>query len=272
VIRDQRSLTATVIAIVSPGVLAETAGTLASLSRGAGVRPVIISIGDDPEAPRRDEDGATVIEGLLPRYLDKAVASVRLSSLPAAAWWRAGDPRTLRDLAALVDRVVLDLEDPAEAWTMVPAIARLAPVSDIRWARLTRWRDLVAQFFDVPDVREATYDRLAIAGADVHDAALLAGWLKSRLPGGRGIDVVHDRRGGARLGAVELSGPAGRLAVRLLPNGTCLETLVDLHEGPATSRVVARGDDHLAALLGEELRVRSRDLAFEDAVRGTERS
>jgi hypothetical protein len=270
--RDQRSLTATVIAIVSPDLFAETAATLASLSGGASVRPLIISLGDDPGAPRRDENGATVIEGLPARYLDNAVASLRLSSLPAAAWYRAGDPGALQDLAKLVDRIVLDLEHPAAAWALVPAIAPLAPVSDIRWARLTRWRELVAQFFEAPEVRSMTWERLSVTGADAHDAALLAGWLRSRLPGGAGLEVVHHRRAAARLESVELSGTAGRLSVRLLPSGTCLETLVDLRDARATSRAVSRGDDHLATLLGDELRVRSRDLAFEDAARAAGQS
>ena len=27
-------------------------------------------------------------------------------------------------------------------------------MSDLRWTRLTRWRELFAQFFDLPDVRD----------------------------------------------------------------------------------------------------------------------
>lgn len=269
---NQRALTATVIAIVSPASRDEAGATLSALSRGAGVRPVIITLGDSPEAQRRDDGGAIVIDGLIPRYLDNAVASLRLSSLPAVAWWRAGEAGVLVDLARLVDRVVLDLEDPSGAWPLVPRIAELTAVSDVRWARLTRWRSLVAQFFDVPEVRAARYDRVAIAGADPHLARLFGGWLRSRLPGGAGVDVVRERREGAALESVELAGPDGWLAVRLLSNGRCLETVVEMRSGHAASRVVALGDDSLAALVSEELRVRSRDLAFEDAVRETEQA
>jgi hypothetical protein len=267
----QRSLTGTIIAVVPPGTEGAAAETLASLSAVSGVQPVIISLGDNPAAPRTEHRGATVIEGLRSRYLDNAVASLRVSSLPAAVWWRTGGPQALEDLAALVDRIVLDLDDPAEAWARVPALASHAAVSDIRWARLTRWRDLLAQFFEVPEVRSTTYSRVDIRGADRHDAALLAGWLKSRLPGGPSFDVDHRSDAGPKLASIELSGPEARISVRLLPNGTCLETVVTVREGPPISRVVARGDDRLPALLGEELRVRSRDLAFEDAVRAAER-
>src|SRR5690606_24023765 len=106
--------------------------------------------------------------------------------------------------------------------------AALAPVSDIRWARLTRWRDLVAQFFDLPETRAAAWDRLVIAGADAHDARLLSGWLRSRLPGGRSIEAVHESGGGATLRSVRLSGTGGSLSVRLLPSDSCLETIVEL--------------------------------------------
>ena len=269
---EQRSLTGTIIAVVQSGTEGAAAEALASLSAVSGVQPVIISLGDNPEAPRTTQLGATVIEGLPPRYLDNAVASLRVSSLPAAVWWRTGDPQALEDLAALVDRIVLDLEDPVEAWARVPALASHVAVSDIRWARLTRWRDLMAQFFEVPEVRRATYSRVEIRGADRHDAALLAGWLKSRLPGGADLDVDHQADAGPKLASIELSGPEARLSVRLLPNGTCLETVVAVQDGSPVSRVVARGDDRLPALLGEELRVRSRDLAFEDAVRAAEPS
>ena len=268
----ERALTATVVAIVSPASRQEACATLSALSHRAGVRPIIISLGQDTEPPRNDVDGAVVIDGLVPKYLDNAVASLRLSSLPAIAWWRAGELSVLTALTRLVDRVVLDVPDPAAAWALVPDLAEHAPVSDIRWARLTRWRDLVAQFFDMPDVRTGRWATLKISGSDAFDARLMAGWLQSRLPGGRETAVEHLPTRGERLQSIELAGDRGRLAARLLPNGTCIETVADLRTGHMESRVVTRGDEALPALLGQELRVRSRDLAFEDAVRELERT
>lgn len=267
----ERALTATVVAIVSPASREEACATLSALSHRAGVRPIIISLGQETEPPRKDGDGAIVIDGLVPKYLDNAVASLRLSSLPAIAWWRAGEMSVLTALTRLVDRVVLDLPDPAAAWRLVPALSEDAPVSDIRWARLTRWRDLVAQFFDMPDVRTGTWTRLTVTGSDPFDARLMAGWLQSRLPGGHEIEVEHRSMSGERLQSIELSGDRGRLGARLLANGSCIETVADLRTGHRESRVVTRGDERLPALLGQELRVRSRDLAFEDAVRELER-
>jgi glucose-6-phosphate dehydrogenase assembly protein OpcA len=267
-----RSLTATVVAVVAPERREGVADTLASLSTVSGVRPIIIALGDSREAPRHEQGGAIVIDGLVPRYLNNAVASLRLSSLPTLAWWRATDAGGLHDLANLVDRVVMDLEDPSRCWPLVPGIAPLASVSDVRWARLTRWRDLVAQFFDIPEVRRSfTADRLEILGTDDHETRLLGGWLKARLPFSERLAVVAQSGGSARLQSLRLSGPEGSLGVRLLPNGSCLEATVDMHSGHSSSRVVPLGDQGMMALLGQELRVRSRDLAFEDAVREAER-
>jgi glucose-6-phosphate dehydrogenase assembly protein OpcA len=264
-----RTLTTTVVAVVSPDTRGGVVAALSSLSRISGVRPVIVVLGDAREAEPREEDGALVIDGLVQRYLNNAVASLRLSSLPTLVWWRAGDPGRLPDLAALADRVVMDLDDPSAGWSVVPDIARLASVSDLRWARLTRWRDLIAQFFDMPEVKDlpTPFERLEIAGTDPHDARLLGGWLRARLPAGERLEVVRIPGGDARLRSAELKGPTGRLVVRLLPGGACLETAVEMSSGHSSSRVVALGDQGLVALLGEELRVRSRDLAFEEAVR-----
>ncbi|HJR58690.1 MAG TPA: OpcA/G6PD domain-containing protein [Vicinamibacterales bacterium] len=268
-----RSLTATVVAVVSPERRDEVIETLTALSGVAGVRPIIVSLGDLPEPPRHEQDGAIVIDGLVLHYLNNAVASLRLSSLPTLAWWRTGEPGGLQALAMLVDRVVMDLDDPTGGWQLVPGIAPLASVSDMRWARLTRWRDLIAQFFDLPEARAsvAAFDRLEIAGSDVHSARLLGGWLKSRLPNGKQLQVVAQRGGSAPLESARLAGPQLSLTVRLTPNGTCLETVVEMENGHSSSRVVALGDQRPVALLREELRVRSRDLAFEDAVREAER-
>jgi glucose-6-phosphate dehydrogenase assembly protein OpcA len=262
-----RALTATVVAVVSPDRRDDVVETLTALSGVAGVRPIIVSLGDLREAPLREENGAIVIDGLVLRYLNNAVASLRLSSLPTLAWWRAAEP------ARLVDRLVMDLDEPSGGWRLVPEIAPLTSVSDMRWARLTRWRDLIAQFFDIPEARAslASFDRVEIAGSDVHGARLLGGWLKARLPRGDGLRVATEAAGSASLQSVRLTGPQMKLTVRLTTNGTCLETAVELDSGQSSSRVVALGDQHPVALLREELRVRSRDLAFEDAVREAER-
>lgn len=267
-----RVSTATVVAIVPPGPRTVVVETLSALSI-AGVRPIIISLADDGGSERHVEDGTVVIEKLRPRFLDNAVACLRLSSLPTLVWWRAPGPAILQELAALVDRVVLDVDDPSGVWPLVPAIGPVAAISDMRWARLTRWRGLVAQFFDMPDVgaHAGSFERLGVAGSDPFEMRLLAGWLKARLPAGERLHVDLDTRRGAAIQSLRLAGPHGTLAVELLPGSPCVATSANMSSGRSSRRVVPAGDDRPLALLNEELRVRSRDFAFEDAVREAER-
>jgi glucose-6-phosphate dehydrogenase assembly protein OpcA len=266
-----RVFTATVVAVVGTGDKDDVRETLGALG-ATGVRPMIVSLGKQAEPPHRDENGMTVIEGLLPQYLDNAVASLRLSSLPTLAWWRADEPGILEDLAALVDRVVLDVDRPDHVWELVPDLAAVSAVSDLRWTRLTRWRELLAQCFDIPEVRHLASDftDAEIAGSDEYQLRLAGGWLRSRLPGGKRLKVNLSNRGSASLESLQLSAAEGTLEVRLLPSGTCMETVLKLPRRDPSRRVVAAGDRRLQALMDEELRVRSRDLAFEDAVRAAE--
>lgn len=263
-----RSESSTLVAIASGAGLEEVHAAFEVLVRTSGVRPIVVTLGTDPEPVRTDRNRAAVFAGLLPRYLNNAVASLRVSSLPAIGWWRELSTEGLLELGELVDRLILDADDPTTVWRMVPQLSTRTAVSDVRWARLTRWRDLFAQFFDLSEVREriGTFDRLSITAGDRHSAQLLAGWIVSRLPDGECLDVsLTADDSPAAIRSLQLTGGGTSLSLRLLPGDDCLETIVDLGGAPA-SRVVSTGDQSLAALMGEELRVRSRDRAFEDAV------
>lgn len=262
-----RAETCTVVAIAPASTIEEVCATLETLARTSGVRPVLITLGGQREPTRSTRNGTIVIEGLVARYLNNAVASLRLSSLPALAWWRAESTSGLPELTDLVDRVVLDVADPSSLWRRVPELSGRHGISDLRWARLTRWRDLFAQFFDLPDVRQAAgaLTRLEIGAGDAHAARLLAGWITTRLPGGDRLAVSIIADGAAAIQSLRLTSETMSLALRLLPSGSCIESEVIEARVPPSVRVVSVGDQGLAALLGEELRVRSRDLAFEDA-------
>lgn len=268
-LRVPRAETSTIVVVASGAALEDVHMTLDTLVRTSGVRPIVVTLGTQVEPRRFDRHGTTVIEGLVPRYLNNAVASLRLSSLPALAWWREPSTDGLSELAELVDRVVLDVEDPRPLWHLVPQLAGRTAVSDLRWARLTRWRHLFAQFFDLPDVLERARDfsNLEITAGDPHIARLLAGWITSRLPGGEPLDVAilpaADQQG---IRSVRVTGGETTLSLGLLPTEVCIETIVTLPGAAPSRRVVAAGDERLAMLMSEELRVRSRDVAFEDAV------
>jgi glucose-6-phosphate dehydrogenase assembly protein OpcA len=133
---------------------------------------------------------------------DERVASVVIPllvpDLPVFLWWTGtppSDARHLDDLVGLADRLIVDSADFARPDRTLPEIASLSRlhvgITDLNWARLTPWRELAAQFFDVPSWRPfldgVTGIRVGFAvdmdGRDIHpsQALLLLGWLASRL-------------------------------------------------------------------------------------------
>lgn len=262
-----QALTATVIVIGTPDRLTPAAEALEERGEAETVRVILISQG--PAKPPVASANAIVVAGLPPRFLNNAVAALRLSSLPAVVWWRGGSVGALEDLASLADRLVLDLEDPADVWSRAPALFERTAVTDLRWARMTRWRGMLARLFGLPQVLAAAgaFTRLTIEAADVNAARLFAGWLAARLQWGPGVGIAISQAatpGGAPLRSVRLEGPDLRVSLSLRPTGTCLEAAV---EGTvASTRAVPLANGGLAALIGEELAVRTRDLAFEQAL------
>lgn len=265
-----RTRTATIVAVAPQHRLVETRDALRKLSNRAGVRPVVVTLGDTAQPPMVEDDGATIIEGLTPRYLNNVVAARRLSSLPAVAWWRGGDADVLDDLAPIVDKLVLDSVEPALEWRRALPLLDATAFGDIRWTRLTRWRSLMAQFFDIPDVRAAagSFTRLEITAGDAHAARLFAGWLKTFLPNGRALEVaITGEASGEPMTHAALVGTAHRLELQLTPRATCVTTNVGGGSHATGTRTVSLGDQSLAALLEQELRIRARDSAFEQALR-----
>jgi glucose-6-phosphate dehydrogenase assembly protein OpcA len=130
--------------------------------------------------------------------------------LPVYLWW-LGDPPDLADptfqnLVNLSNRIIFDSTsffNPEQHIRSLTELFRAAPdaaISDLNWGRLTGWRELVIQFFDVPEYRqylsgihtieiEHAAAPLAEPGrtenGDVSPnpirALLLAAWLKERL-------------------------------------------------------------------------------------------
>jgi glucose-6-phosphate dehydrogenase assembly protein OpcA len=260
--------TATLVIAGNAERLVEAAQALDDLT-DIGVRAVLISYGDHAEPSVRVSHHAVALEGLRPEYLNNAVAALRLSSLPTLVWWRGGATSTLEGLASLADRLVLDASDPTDAWAQVAALAERTAVSDLRWARLTRWRALMAHFFDLPDVLGSASNlrSLRVEGSDRYAARLFAGWIASTLrwPRGQAYEF-REKPGGAPIEAVALGDGSRELSLRLSSTRTCVETAARLSGVDAASRTVSLGEQGLASLIGEELRIRARDLAFERAV------
>jgi glucose-6-phosphate dehydrogenase assembly protein OpcA len=261
---------ATVVIVAPRDRMREAAEALTPSTDSGGVRPILIVSDSDTAQSVRAASRGILIEGLKPEHFDNAVAALRLSSLPTLVWWRGGSPDVLPGLAALADRLVLDAVDPRAAWPLVGQLAEQTAVTDVRWARLTRWRTLMAHFFDIPEVREASesFHSLEVRGGDLHAARLFAGWLTSSLRARDGLALdVHEVAGAPAIQHVRLGNGGIRLTLRLAGSRTCVVTSVDSDRGGQASRIVSLGDQGLAAVIAEELRVRAHDLAFERSVR-----
>ena len=262
-----RTLTATVVAVCSRDRLTRVAATVAKLGASTAVRAILICEGGETR-PKSFVSGDTVaIESLRPIFINNAVAALRLSSLPTLVWWSGCSSDLLDDLAHLEDRVVMDDPDPLPVWKQAVGFFDHAAFSDLRWTRLTRWRALMAHFFDIPQARDAAprLTRLDITGSDPLAGSLYAAWLAGSI----GHDV-ETHAGAATTGRfveeVRLSNADEYLSLRLAQSGTCIVASAKVQNHREVQRTVPMGDRSDSALLAEELRIRVRDKAFELAV------
>ena len=173
--------------------------------------------------------------------------------------------------------------------------------SDFNWARLNPWRDVLASFFDGPDLlpylgrvqtisMECTGATKA-RGLDVPKALLLVGWLASALGlhasnrqiesdhvslnlegAGRSVTVeIHTGRkagGSVKLVAAGDSGPSGADFSASLDHGESHITGVARVSGQARGeRRVAVLELEESRLLFEELEIFGRDAGYETALK-----
>ncbi len=166
------------------------------------------------------------------------VQPLLISDLPVFMRWRGEpdwDSGQLAQLVDVADRLIVDSTE----WLDLPAAyARLARlfedlvVSDIAWARTSRWRAQLASLW--PGI--AKVDRIRVSGTAAQ-AHLLAGWLRSRLD--RAVELEHDDA--EKLVGVDVDGEPTPF-----PSGDAPDP---------------------ADLLSDELDTFTRDLVYEAAVR-----
>jgi hypothetical protein len=161
------------------------------------------------EVPGSDRRLVTeVIELHLLGLRAKAPASIveplLISDLPVFLRWRGEPPwgaPELDQLVQVVDRLIVDStewDDLPYPYAKLVRLFDLAAVSDIAWARTSRWRALLASLWPaVADVQT-----IRVTGTTAQ-AQLLAGWLRSRL--GRD-DIALEHVDAAILEGIELDG------------------------------------------------------------------
>ena len=138
----------------------------------------------------------------------KAPASIveplLISDLPVFLRWRGEPPwgaAELDQLVAVVDRLIVDStewDDLPYPYRNLAGLFDRAAVSDIAWARTSRWRALLASLW--PGI--AGVRTIRVTGTHAQ-ALLLGGWLRSRL-GRDDIEVEHVEA--ERLEGIDLDG------------------------------------------------------------------
>jgi hypothetical protein len=206
------------------------------------------------------------------------------SDLPTILWWpwapdrRAETP--MAPLVAVADRVVTEAARGTDARAAVRALASWVPaaraaVTDLSWAAVTGWRQLIAQMLEgeaLAALRGAPAAATIVHGAGglVPDALLLGGWLCD--VAGPGIQIALDERDdgdGPGVVAVTLEGIHGRrLLIERAPGRDAASVLVAEPDGTEKHRVLPLPRPDRARLLAGELEMQRRDHAFERALAG----
>ena len=204
------------------------------------------------------------------------------SELPTVLWW-PGPPDTaagssLAALAGLADRVVTEAGRAHDAAAALRALAGWAPgeegpaVTDLAWAAITPWRQLIVQVLD-PESLSAV--RPGAQVVIVHSAPdpdvttlLMAGWLRDLLGPAAGVELrPRDAARSGGLLAVEIEGSTGRrLHVERLPGRDAATVTVNEPDGTVRARTLPLPDPHRARLLAGELEIQRRDRVFERAL------
>ena len=127
--------------------------------------------------------------GAAVRHLQSAMLGLLVPELPVVFVWGGRPEGALFDQALEKgDRVIVDSGTrPLSAMLAVSErVARGAPIGDLAWARIFPWQSTAAEMLDLPNLREhrarIRSARVVSAGQPGAEAALLAGWLASRLP------------------------------------------------------------------------------------------
>ena len=166
------------------------------------------------------------------------VQPLLLPDLPAFLRWRGLPPfgaEPFEELLDAVDRLIVDSTewpDLPEPYAELPGVFDRVAVSDIAWARTSRWRPQLASLW--PGIGSVRRIKVTGTAAQAH---LLAGWLRSRL--GREVELEHE--------------PSDRLVG------------VDVDGEPAPFPPGDPPDP--ADLLSDELERYGRDRVYEEAVR-----
>ncbi len=201
------------------------------------------------------------------RDLGNLALQLTLSGLPVYFWWRAGrfqPPEHFEQILRVASHILVDSARFDDAEADLAALARLAKkwskhhaFADLNWARLTPWRELIAQCFDNPGTRgyAEKIRRLNIEyeaesprhSAQAAQALLISGWLASRLnwaparPSEKNSAASRSKRFRSPTGEVEIDRVARSFEGG--GGGVCFSVSLEAEGDPPASFRLERGCD-----------------------------
>jgi glucose-6-phosphate dehydrogenase assembly protein OpcA len=237
-------------------------------------------------------------EGPPAMHLESLAGPLLIPDLPVFLWYpgefspRSGEFAAMADLA---DRVIVDSAASERHDACLREIAALVEdpttpaIGDLQWVGLSPWRSLLADTFGTPeragDLEKIESAEVLYAPGGENRTLLLVGWLASTLGW-----KPESRNGGGQ--NIAFSGPSGRISVELSPDSpdarlrrirlyspeysfqvsrhrelSDVRTTVMRGDELLAERTVHLGSFDLGVLVGEELRYRGRDEAYEGALR-----
>ena len=201
--------------------------------------------------------------GRLTLHAESVVLPLLASDAPVVTWWHGGTPDVLAHdaLAVLASRRITDSSTTPDPVAALKARAKdYAPGdTDLAWTRSTPWRALLASAFD--DLVGSPTSAEVQAEAGNPSAALVAGWLKSRL----GIRVRSIRTGGPGITAVEVRLDKDQTLRIERPDGY----LATLCRTGMSDRQLPLKRRPLGDLIAEELRRLDADQPYAEALAAT---
>jgi glucose-6-phosphate dehydrogenase assembly protein OpcA len=236
------------------------------------------------------------------------LVSLLIPDLPVFLYWRsflASDRDLVERMAPLAQLLIVDSHaskndcvNRERLLELLTALPDKIAVRDLNWARLTAWRDLVAQFFDPPDLRRHAYEieeleivrDISAHGSIPTRTLLLTGWLASRLDWQRvsaerlfdhwtsrwrsksGDVLVHftgniaesDRTPG--ISTIVLRTRSGLKFSAVREKGSSCITAVSSGESSSLVHTVPEESMDEAALLVRELSITGKDSGFQSAL------
>jgi glucose-6-phosphate dehydrogenase assembly protein OpcA len=165
------------------------------------------------------EQATILASGTAVRSVSNIIQPLLKPDLPIYLWWLGDPPErddpTFNSLVDISSRMIVDSTSffkPDKDIGTLSTLFQTAPecaLSDLNWGRITPWRQLIIQFFDVQEYRAylagvtsieiehsvaplATQMRTELGDVSPNPARalLLAGWLKERL----GLSLVADTK------------------------------------------------------------------------------